>query len=368
MRVVGIDPGTYSFDIFGLENNRKIITDESIKSEDIFKNPYILIKRLEKLMPLDIIIGPSGYGIPFKRIEDITEDDIGRMIPLDTQVAVNEGIKNILLEMKQRKMPVCFTPGVIHLDTVPHYRKWNKFDMGTADKVCCVALGIKDQSERLGIPFDKTSFIYVEVGYGFTAVIGVEEGKIVDGIGGANGSIGFLGGGGMDAEIAIRLKPPLTQEIVFSGGLRDFVGRDIEPQDLIKFEEAVTLLGENVEKDVASMSVSTPNPKEIILSGRLIAYDFIRAALIHRLNKYAPVVRVKKLSRIAKEAACGAYIIGEGTLGGEYRKLVENMGVLNMDIEVEPPIWWASLFISGKATTPPGGYNSRGTTSTKIPV
>ena len=47
--------------------------------------------------------------------------------------------------------------------------------------------------------------------------------------------------------------------------------------------------------------------------------------LANRLSKYAPVVRVKKLSAVAKEAACGAYIIGEGLLGGKYRKLVENM-------------------------------------------
>jgi len=142
MKVVGIDPGTYSFDLFGMENNQKIIVDESIKSVQVFKTPHILIEKLEELMPLNIIIGPSGYGIPLKKINDITGDDIGRMIPLDTQVAVNEGIKKVLLEMKRKKMPVCFTPGVIHLQTVSSYRKWNKFDMGTADKVCCVALGI----------------------------------------------------------------------------------------------------------------------------------------------------------------------------------------------------------------------------------
>ena len=154
MRVVGIDPGTYSFDLFGMENNKKIIIDKSIKSEDIFQNPHLLIDELESLMPLDMIDGPSGYGIPTKSIKDMTDDDIGRMIPLDTKVAVNQGIKNALIEMRQRGMPVYFTPGVIHLTTVPSYRKWNKFDMGTADKVCCVALGIKDQSERLNIPFN----------------------------------------------------------------------------------------------------------------------------------------------------------------------------------------------------------------------
>jgi predicted butyrate kinase (DUF1464 family) len=327
MRVVGIDPGTYSFDLFGMEDNREIIVDESITSEEVFKKPYILIEALERLMPLDIIIGPSGWGIPLKGIEDITENDIGRMIPLDTNVAVNEGIKSVLLEMKKRKMPTYFTPGVIHLETVPAYRKWNKFDMGTADKVCCVALGIKDQSERLGISFRETSFIYVEMGYGFTATIAIEGGKIVDGIGGTNGSIGFLACGGMDAEIAIRLKPPLTQDIVFRGGVRDFVGKNIEPADLVNFKEAMVLLGENLEKDVVSMFVSQPRPREIILSGRLTEHEFITAELVGRLGKYAPVIKVKKLSQVAKEAACGAYIIGEGLLGGKYHNLVENMGI-----------------------------------------
>lgn len=327
MRVVGIDPGTYSFDLFGMENNQKTIVDESIKSEDIFKNPHTLIEKLEGLMPLNIIIGPSGYGIPLKDIRDMTEDDIGRMIPLDTQVAVNEGIKDVLLEMKDKEMPVYFTPGVIHLATVPSYRKWNKFDMGTADKVCCIALGIKDQSERLNIAFDKTSFIYVEVGYGFTAVMAVEDGRITDGIGGTNGSIGFLGCGGMDAEIAIRLKPPLTQETVFKGGIKDFAGKDIEPEDLIRFKESLLLLTESIEKDVASMLVSIKNPSEIILSGRLLSYAFIENELIKRLNKYTPVIKVKKLSKIAKEAACGAYIIGEGLLGGRYRKLVSGLDI-----------------------------------------
>jgi len=39
------------------------------------------------------------------------------------------------------------------------------------------------------------------------------------------------------------------------------------------------------------------------------------------------VIKVKKLSQVAKEAACGAYIIGEGLLGGKYHNLVENMRI-----------------------------------------
>jgi len=231
--------------------------------------------------------------------------------------------------MQHREMPVCFTPGVIHLSTVPYYRKWNFFDMGTADKVCCVALCIKDQVERLNLSFNEASFILVEIGYGFTSVIAVYNGKIIDGIGGTNGSIGFIGYGGMDAEIAIRLQPPLTQEIIFRGGVKDFIGQDIVPEELINHKDALMLFSERIEKDVASMLVSIPNPFEIILSGRLLTYDFIETTLRNRLDRYAPIVKVNKISKIAKEAACGAYIIGNGLLGGKYYEIIKNMGIIN---------------------------------------
>ena len=56
-------------------------------------------------------------------------------------------------------------------------------------------------------------------------------------------------------------------------------------------------------------------------------YDPIKEELVKRLGKYAPVVKVRKLSQTAKEAACGAYIIGEGLLGGKFHALIENMGI-----------------------------------------
>jgi len=45
MRIVGIDPGTYSFDLFGMEDDQKVIVDEAIKTMDILEDPYMLIIR-----------------------------------------------------------------------------------------------------------------------------------------------------------------------------------------------------------------------------------------------------------------------------------------------------------------------------------
>ena len=69
-----------------------------------------------------------------------------------------------------------FTQGVIHLKTVPRYRKVNKIDMGTSDKVLSVVLAVKDQAERLQIPYDQTSFILLEVGFGYTSAMAVKNG------------------------------------------------------------------------------------------------------------------------------------------------------------------------------------------------
>jgi predicted butyrate kinase (DUF1464 family) len=326
MNIIGIDPGTKSFDFFGKDDGH-ILIDLSVPSTEVAQRPEVILDTVKKKMPLDIIVGPSGYGLPLTNIADAGEKELNLILPVEYgDVSVNEGIKRVFRLMKTEGLPVWLTPGVVHLPTVPAYRKTNKLDMGTADKVCCVALGIKDQAERMRITYGETCFILVEVGYGFTAVIAVNNGQIVDGIGGTEGGPGFLSPGGMDAELAIRFgrKP---QSVLFTGGARDMSGEvDITPEVMAgapdTYSDSWMMLIEGIVKDVAAMTVSLGGAKEILVSGRLSRIPRIWTELSKRLSKYATVRPVTREAKIAKEAAEGAYILGEGLLGGRHSEIV----------------------------------------------
>jgi predicted butyrate kinase (DUF1464 family) len=202
-------------------------------------------------------------------------------------------------------------------------------DMGSADKVCCVALAVRDQAKLYDIDYKETSFILVEVGYGFNAVIGVEDGKIVDGLGGTSGGPGFLTLGSMDSELAIRLGR-LPQVVVFSGGAKDASDKDdLTPEEMAKehhkYSEAWNMLLESILKGIASIMVTVEKPREILLSGRLSRVPEIAEELVARLSQFGKVRKVGRQARVAKEAAEGAYIIGEGLLGGNYKGIIDSL-------------------------------------------
>ena len=351
MRVIGIDPGTGSFDFFGMDRG-EIILDTTISVPEVTENPNVLLDTVRSALPLDAIVGPSGYGIPLTQIRDITDRELTLMVPDDKSIPLYDGIRMFVRQMKEGSLPVYFTPGVIHLDTVPRYRKANKMDMGTADKVCCAALAIRDQAELQGIDYSATSFILAEVGYAFNAVIGVKDGKIVDGFGGTSGGPGFITLGSMDSELAVRLGK-FPGIVLFSGGAKDMSGKDdLTPEELAKehdkYSESWNMMLESIVKGVAAMTVPVPNPREILLSGRLSGIREIAEALTSRLSQFGTVRPLRRQARVAKEAAEGAYIIGEGLVEGKYKGIVDSMElrgargsmfdyILLKEIELEKP-------------------------------
>lgn len=336
-KIIGIDPGTKSFDILGIEfieDKEKIFLDKSIPSEQVAMNPEILLSEIKPYLPVDAIIGPSGYGLPITKLSDAGDNELSQMLPIEGEstggVSVNEGIKRLFRKMKEIRLPVYFTPGVIHLPTVPEYRKLNHMDMGTADKLCCVALAIKDQMQRLKIKANQTSFILLEMGYGFTSCMAVKEGQVIDALGGTLGFPGFLGTGHIDGELAIRMdKSP--QGVLFTGGASSLNKTPIKDmQEAAKHKPVLTLLIESAIKDIACMLVSNANPKEIILSGRLCREKVIYHELLKQIKKYFPKIligQVKRTAKTAKEATEGAVILGAGLLGVKYIEIYNSLKI-----------------------------------------
>ena len=81
-RVIGIDPGTVSFDLCGLDDG-KVFLDTTIPSAEIGVNPQALVDVLEAARPLDLVIGPSGYGLPWVSIEEFGQQELFLFILAD---------------------------------------------------------------------------------------------------------------------------------------------------------------------------------------------------------------------------------------------------------------------------------------------
>src|ERR1700674_3441897 len=194
-RVIGIDPGTVSIDLCGLDDGR-VFLDRSLPTIEALANPSTLVDLLDdahRAAPLDLVAGPSGYGLPLIRARDLTEQDI-RLAQLTAEGETSGGIGglgSLMRTLARSSLPIVFTPGVVHFASVPAHRKVNRVDMGTADKVCAVALAVHEQAERRACPEREGSLILLELGGAFTAAIAVDRGSIVDGVGVTSGPIGL---------------------------------------------------------------------------------------------------------------------------------------------------------------------------------
>ncbi|MHA2128181.1 MAG: DUF1464 family protein [Promethearchaeota archaeon] len=335
--VLGVDPGSKSWDFFALKGN-EIILDTSIPSKELIQEPQKAINIIRSLESLDLMVAPSGFGLPLKDVKDLTEKDIFfTLLKFDREDQKKlMGLGEILKLIKAEPIKAVIVPGVKHLPTVPNYRKINKVDMGTADKLCTAVVGIRDQTEANQIEPEKSNFIMVEIGYGFTAVLAIENGQVIDGIGGSN-IMGFRACGSLDGELAYLIKK-IHKESIYKGGVASIAGFS----DLSLKE--ITLLAENdeqvktalkayissVKKAVFGISSSFSKKdkiKEILLAGRGANLRYIEDRIEKGLNNVAPVRIMKTYSQIAKRAAQGATFIANGLLGGKFKQIVNNLKI-----------------------------------------
>lgn len=315
-RVVGIDPGTVSIDLCGLEDGA-VWLDQTVPTAEMLRDPSLLHSLLTSGGPLDLIAGPSGYGLPLVRADRASDADLrlALLAPRGGEGGIG-GLHALLRWLGASGLPVVYTPGVIHLPTVPAHRKRNRIDLGTADKVAACALGIADQMRRHGIAAAESSFILLELGGAFTAALAVAAGQIVDGIGGTAGPVGWQSSGGWDGEVAL-LAGGVTKAMLFRGG--------IQTGDLAPSDAEIGGYVESAEKAVRALLAAVPAPREILLSGRRAQEPRVRSLALDRLGLLAPVHELSGFAKTAKQGAQGAALLADGLSGGTHESLVRSL-------------------------------------------
>jgi predicted butyrate kinase (DUF1464 family) len=337
-RVIGIDPGTLTLDVYGLDSGRVFI-DRSFPTREVLADPDSLVRVLaeaNRAAPLDLIAGPSGYGLPLVAARDLTDTDLRlAYLAAEGESGGIGGLRSFMRRLARSNLPVVLTPGVIHLRSVPEHRKVNHVDMGTADKVCAAALALHNECGRRGCLPDDVSFILLELGGAFTAAIAVDRGRIVDGMGGTSGPLGMRAAGALDGEVAF-LAGRVTKQLLFEGGAAliaadsDATVEILGTPRTVRERVASDAYLESAAKAVAALLVSVPAAHDVILSGRAAHVPGVRDALRQRLASVMsqPAVHVLTgAAAAARQAAQGAALIADGLAGGAHAPLVEALGI-----------------------------------------
>jgi predicted butyrate kinase (DUF1464 family) len=328
-RVAGIDPGTVSFDLTVLQDGEPVV-EQVFETGSLSQDSGPLLQALARHGPYDLVYGPSGYGLPLVAAADVGERELAEMVLVRPDEAGADsgigGLRRLLRALAHSGLPIVFGPGVIHLPSVPRHRKYNRIDLGTADKVCAAAYAIVDQSARRAIALRETAMMLLELGGAFTAVLAIADGQIVDGLGGSSGPLGARAAGALDGELAYLLAPGLSKRTLFTGGALDPAGTG-EFSDLTTLwsspahADGWTALCEAAAKAVRGLVVSVPTPHEIVVSGRLARVPELVAALAFSLGDIAPVIAL--IPGRASAAAHGGALLADALAGGSNADLAD---------------------------------------------
>jgi predicted butyrate kinase (DUF1464 family) len=320
-RVVGIDPGTVSIDVCGLVDGR-LYLDRSWPTDDALAEPAAFVDLLTASGAPDLVAGPSGYGLPLQPSGKATENDLrlAFLAPPEESGGIG-GLRRLARHLGSSALPMVYTPGVIHLDTVPAHRKLNRVDLGTADKLCAAVLGIHERTARDRCPPEAVSFILLELGGAFTAGLAVEQGQVTDGVGGTSGPIGWRSAGALDGEVAY-LAGHVSKAALFQGGVSSFL--DQRPGQAAVAIEAYY---EGAVRAVRQLRCSAPSATEVVLSGRNATMEGLSERLTRELSDIGPVRGLNGFARIAKQGAQGAALMADGLAGGQQQDIVRRLRI-----------------------------------------
>jgi predicted butyrate kinase (DUF1464 family) len=313
-RVVGTDPGTSSLDLLLMVDGA--VADQSrLTPSELRDDPDALAAVLHGWEPLDLVAGPSGYGLPLLRAGDLTPRDLDLMAMVRPEERGDDlgvvGFRSWVRAFVATGMPVVFLPGLIHLPTVPTHRKVNTIDLGTPDKLAVAALALRFDAKRRGVDLAESTFAVAEIGTAFSALLVVDRGRLVDASAGTRGPIGLRAGGAWDGEVAY-WRSPISKNDLFRGGLAD-----LGPEGPDAMRESLT-------RHAAGLHAVTPFDR-IYLSGAGADLPEVAAIATEALAKVAVVSPLPSLPGAwVKHAAQGAALLADGLSGGPNADLVSS--------------------------------------------
>src|SRR5262245_24187864 len=295
-----------------------------------------MLEEAHRTASIDLVAGPSGYGLPLTRVSDLTDVDLRlAYLAAEGESGGIGGLRALMRALRQSALPIVLTPGVVHLASVPPHRKVNRVDMGTADKVCASALAVHEQAARRGCQPRDVSLILLELGGAFTAAIAVDRGRIVDGLGGTSGPLGLRAAGALDGEVAY-LAGSVSKHLLFGGGASTIAGApDASPESIASPDTsrggvAWEAYLESAVKAVAALVAIVPHAADVILPGRVARVRGVDDELARRLAVVRADLRVRGIdgfAKTAKAAAQGAALVADGLAGGRSSALVESLGI-----------------------------------------
>lgn len=321
----------------------RVVLEKSFPTEKVADSPDSLIEELKKLKDeADIIIGPSGYGVPYVCNEDILDPKLfSSEILLLTSISklskrtgdpgfeVYRALYKLTNELWKLGANVCYIPSVKQLESVDPSIKVNRIDLGTADKLGASFLAAYSIINSLKTSENFPDFFVLELGFGYNALIYFKGGSIYGGLGGTSLGPGFLTPGPLDLEIIVS-KGKWNRNSVWSGGIENVCMssslRDaFYPGRTGRCLFYVQSMLRSIRSGIAYLGGTWKEP--IVLSGRW-ADEEISKELEKILGMPISMIRPSLPgASIAKEAAQGMAMIGDSLLGGRFSSLFKRLSL-----------------------------------------
>ncbi|HYL82281.1 MAG TPA: DUF1464 family protein, partial [Candidatus Acidoferrum sp.] len=132
--------------------------------------------------PAAPIVLPSGFGVPVTRVGELLDRDIAE-ITLRREAHLTDPLGQFLAEARRRPLRAFCIPAVRSLPSIPLHRKLNQVDLGTADVVCAAAWALHCLAQQEKRAYASSNFVLLHLGAATRALLAVQGGRIVDGIG-----------------------------------------------------------------------------------------------------------------------------------------------------------------------------------------